>query len=306
MAQVGPASMASTRPVEAMRASLIDWGAILAGALTAAALSFVFLTFGAAIGLSVVSPWPSSGVSARTFSALAVFWTLVQQIGAFLAGGYIAGRMRAGWAELNADEVEFRDGLHGALVWALGICIGAALLLATAGAATRAATDLASKVMSVAALNTDPLAYYTDTLLRPGPARPAAGGGVAQTPARVEPVAPETRAEITRVVARSIANGSLSDPDKSYLATIVAQRSGLPQAEAEKRVTDTYAEANRVIREAANKARRTAVLGGLITGISLMISLAAAWWAAQRGGHHRDNSVPATLVFFGSSLRRPW
>ena len=306
MAQVGPASMASARPVEAMRASFIDWGAILAGALTAAALSFVFLTFGAAIGLSVVSPWPSSGVSARTFSALAVFWTLVQQIGAFLAGGYIAGRMRAGWAELNADEVEFRDGLHGALVWALGICIGAALLLATAGAATRAATDLTSKAMSIAGLNTDPLAYYTDTLLRPGPARPAAGGGVAQTPARVEPVAPETRAEITRVVARSIANGSLSDPDKSYLATIVAQRSGLPQAEAEKRVTDTYAEANRVLREAANKARRTAVLGGLITGISLMISLAAAWWAAQRGGHHRDNSVPATLVFFGSSLRRPW
>ena len=136
MAQVGPASMASYTSSKPSPRSFIDWGAILAGALTAAALSFVLLTFGAAIGLSVVSPWPSSGVSARTFSALAVFWTLVQQIGAFLAGGYIAGRMRAGWAELNADEVEFRDGLHGALVWALGIRIGAALLLATAGAPT--------------------------------------------------------------------------------------------------------------------------------------------------------------------------
>ena len=211
MAQVGPASMASARPVEAMRASFIDWGAILAGALTAAALSFVFLTFGAAIGLSVVSPWPSSGVSARTFSALAVFWTLVQQIGAFLAGGYIAGRMRAGWAELNADEVEFRDGLHGALVWALGICIGAALLLATAGAATRAATDLTSKAMSIAGLNTDPLAYYR-SLLRG--TRPAAGGGVAQTPARVEPVAPETRAETPRCCPFH-RQRPLSDPDRA-------------------------------------------------------------------------------------------
>jgi hypothetical protein len=297
--------MASARTADVARASFVEWGPILAGALTAAALSFVFLTFGAAIGLSVVSPWPSSGVSAGTFSALAVFWTLVQQIAAFLAGGYIAGRLRSRWAELNADEIEFRDGLHGALVWALGICIGAALLLATAGAATRAASDLATKAMSVAALNTDPLAYYTDTLLRPGPARAAAGGG-AQTPARVEPVSPETRVELTRIVGRSIANNSLSDPDKTYLASVVSQRTGLPQAEAEKRVADTYAEANRTIRETANKARRTAVLGGLITGISLIISLAAAWWAAQRGGHHRDTSVPATLVFFGSSLRRPW
>ena len=36
MAQVGPASMASARPVEAMRASFIDWGAILAGAAVSA------------------------------------------------------------------------------------------------------------------------------------------------------------------------------------------------------------------------------------------------------------------------------
>jgi hypothetical protein len=306
MVQVGSTSVAAARPGTAADTSFVEWGAVFAGALTAAALSFVFLTFGAAIGLSVVSPWPSSGVSARTFSALAIFWTVAQQIGAFLAGGYVAGRMRARWAELNSDEVEFRDGMHGALVWALGIVIGAMLVFAAAGTATRVATDAVAKAASVAALNTDPLAYYTDALLRPGATRPATPGGAAQTPARVEPVSPETKAELTRIVSRSIANGSLADADKTYLATVVSQRTGLPQAEAEKRVTDTYAEANRAVRDAANKARRTAVLGGLVTGISLLLSLAAAWWAAQRGGHHRDNQVPATLVFYGSSLRRPW
>jgi hypothetical protein len=305
MVQVGPGSVAAARPGTAAGASFVEWGAVFAGALTAAALSFVLLTFGAAIGLSMVSPWPASGVSARTFSALAVFWTVAQQIGAFLAGGYIAGRMRARWAELNADEIEFRDGMHGALVWALGIVIGAMLIFTAAGAATRVATEAVTKAASVAALNADPLAYYTDALLRPGSARPATGPAV-QTAGRVEPIAPETKAELTRIVSRSIANGSLADADKTYLAAVVAQRTGLPQAEAEKRVTDTYAEANRAVRDAANKARRTAVLGGLVTGISLLISLAAAWWAAQRGGHHRDNQVPATLVFFGSSLRRPW
>ena len=100
-----------------------------------------------------------------------MFWTVAQQIGAFLAGGYVAGRMRARWAELNADEVEFRDGMHGALVWSLGIVIGAALLLATAGATARVATDAAAKVASAASMNADPLAYYTDTLLRPGPGK---------------------------------------------------------------------------------------------------------------------------------------
>lgn len=303
MGQVGPASTAVTRPAAVAGVSFIEWGAVLAGALTAAALSFVLLAFGATIGLSVVSPWPSSGVSSKTFSALAVFWTVAQQIGAFLVGGYVAGRMRARFAELNADEVEFRDGMHGALVWSLGIVIGSALLLATAGATARVATEAAAKVASAASMTADPLAYYTDTLLRPAPARPATAGAP-QTPARVEPAAPETKSELTRIVSRSIANGSLADTDKAYLASVVAQRTGLPQAEAEKRVTDIYTEANRAVRDAANKARRAAVIGGLITGVSLLLSLAAAWWAAQRGGHHRDNSIPATLVFRGSSLRR--
>ena len=127
MVQVGPASATQTG------FRFVDWGAVIAGAVMAAALSFVFLTFGGAIGLSTVSPWPNSGVSAKTATSLAVFWTLAQQIGAFMIGGYIAGRLRARWAEANEDETEFRDGLHGALVWALGITIGAMLLFGNSG-----------------------------------------------------------------------------------------------------------------------------------------------------------------------------
>jgi len=123
----------------------IEWGAVIAGAVMAAALSFVFLTFGTAIGLTTVSPWPNSGVSAKTAASLAIFWTLAQQIGAFMIGGYIAGRLRARWAEANEDETEFRDGLHGALVWAVGITIGAMLLFATAGAVARVGADVVGK-----------------------------------------------------------------------------------------------------------------------------------------------------------------
>jgi arylsulfatase A-like enzyme len=56
-------------------------------------------------------------------------------------------------------------------------------------------------------------------------------------------------------------------------------------------------------REAADKARRAGVLTGFVTAASLILSLGAAWWAGLRGGHHRDNSIPARFVF-GDQRRR--
>lgn len=299
MVQVGPASTAQTG------FSFVEWGAVIAGALLAAALSFVFLTFGAAIGLTTISPWPNSGVSGKTAASLAVFWTLAQQIGALLIGGYVAGRLRTRWAEANADETEFRDGLHGALVWALAVTIGAAFFFATAGAVARAGADVVGRTATATANNADTIVYYADAMMRPA-ARPAAGQGAqgAATPARVDALPQETRAEIGRIVGRSLATGSLADGDRSYLATVVAQRTGLPQAEAERRVNETIAEANRTTREAADKARRAAILGGLVTAISLLVSLAAAWWAAQKGGNHRDNRLPARFPYGPAITRR--
>ena len=136
----------------------------------AAGLSFVLLTFGAGVGLSLTSPWTGYGATSKTVTSLAVFWTLAQQIGAFLVGGYIAGRMRSRWSEPNADEVEFRDGLHGGLVWAVGVVIGAMLVLSTAGSIARTGTEFAGKAASVIVANSEPLAYQIDTLLRPAPA----------------------------------------------------------------------------------------------------------------------------------------
>ena len=98
MTHVGPAPASSSTAV-VPGTSFVEWGAVLAGAVLAAAISFVLLTFGAAIGLSATSPWPNSGVSAKVLASIAVFWAMVQQIGAFMAGGYVAGRMRSRWHE---------------------------------------------------------------------------------------------------------------------------------------------------------------------------------------------------------------
>ncbi len=297
MTHVGPAPAAPTAVATPVRASYLEWGPIVAGALLAAALSFVLLTFGAAIGLSATSPWPNSGLSAKFIAGAAVFWTLAQQIGAFMAGGYIAGRMRTRWSDAAQDEVEFRDGLHGALVWAAGIVVGAALLMATTGAVARTGAQVAGQAaVTMAGSSVNPMDTVMDTMLRPAPPPAPAG-----QPARAgqQPVATEgPRATIGRILATSVAEGNLSNENRTYLAQLVSQQTGLSQQEAETRVTTAVT----ATREAADKARRAAVATGLVTAISLLISFAAAWWAALKGGQHRDNAVPAAFEF---ARRRP-
>jgi hypothetical protein len=295
MTQVGTPLAART---ETVNPSFVEWSAVLAGAVLAAALSFVFLTFGAAIGLSATSPWPNSGVSVKVVASLAIFWALAQQIGSLMAGGYVAGRMRTRWYEAG-HEAEFRDGLHGGLVWAVGVLISAFLVFATAGLAARTAADLAGK----AASSGDAMDVVIDTMLRPttaqaGPPPAPAGAAAPRRAASNAHMGDETRAEISRILAASVTKGSLSTENRTYLAQLVAQRTGLSQQEAERRVDAAVTAA----REAADKARRAAALTGFVTAAGLILSFGAAWWAALKGGQHRDTSIPARFHF---GPRRP-
>jgi hypothetical protein len=305
MTHVGAAPVAAGSTA---RSSFVEWGAVLAGAVLAAALSFVLLAFGASIGLSAASPWPGSGASTKTIASLAIFWALAQQIGAFMAGGYVAGRMRARWLETPQHEVEFRDGLHGGLVWAVGVVIGAALFMATAGAATGTGAEIAGRsAASATASMADPMDLVLDTMLRPtvvaqaAPTPPPAGAAGAAAAARPRAAAfgEDSRAEVGRIIASSVANRGMTEPNRAYLVQLVAQRTGLPQAEAERRVNEAFMAA----REAVDKARRATVLTGFVTAAALVLSFGAAWWAALKGGQHRDNSVPARFEF-GSRQRR--
>jgi hypothetical protein len=122
----------------------------------------------------------------------------------------------------------------------------------------------------------------------PGPARPRAAA-----------TGDDTRAEMSRLLLSAVATGSLSGESRAYLVQIVAQRAGIPQQEAERRVDQAFNAA----REAADKARRAAILTGFVTAASLVLSLGAAWWAAMKGGNHRDHSIPARFEF-GDARRR--
>ncbi len=112
--------------VDDSNSSGVSWGAVIAGAFVAAALSLALLALGTGIGMSSISPWANSGASAAKVSGGAIVWFVAMQLIAFSIGGYLAGRLRTKWVNIHTHEVYFRDTAHGFLVWAVGTVITAA------------------------------------------------------------------------------------------------------------------------------------------------------------------------------------
>lgn len=271
--------------------SYVEWGAVFAGALAASAISFVLLTAGAAIGLSLVSPYESE-LYGRLAASVAVFWAIAVPILSFLVGGYIAGRMRSAWDAAASDEVQFRDGMHGLLVWSLSIVAGGLLAFLAASTAVHTGAQVAATATRDRAAVVAPA---VDTLFGAsvavgGPASAGESQGAAPGATVLDT---DARAAVSRTLVSAAAADQLSPSQKQTLARIVAERTGLSQAEAEKRVDQAYADA----KEALETARKATVLSALGTVSALLIGLIAAWYAAQRGGHHRDNNIPARLVW---------
>lgn len=253
----------------------ISWGAVIAGAIAASALTFVLITFGAAIGLAIASPsatWRDTSVALALLSGL---WLLLTAIASFALGGYLAGRLRATGESTTADEVELRDGLHGLLVWGLAILIGAALAL---GLARTAAAPATGNVLAPTASTAEPLlAFELDRLFR---ADRRAG----------EAVEPDVRAQAARIITTSLGHADMAAEDRAYLVRLVMARTGLAQPDAERRVTEVIAQARRAIR----RARANAVILAFMAAASLLAGAAVAWFAAGFGGRHRDGeAVPA-------------
>ena len=61
-----------------------------------------------------------------------------------------------------------------------------------------------------------------------------------------------SHAEIGRILATDLSSGTMPAADKTYVAQVVAARTGLSQADAEKRVTDVFDEAQNAKQKAAD------------------------------------------------------
>lgn len=247
----------------------IEWSPIIAGTVVAMAVSFVLLTFGSAVGLSAVSPWTSTRGSVTAVGMGAAFWLILVNIWAFALGGYLAGRMRHRHSGASEAEVHFRDGTHGAVMWATAVTVGA--VIAAMVATSLAKGGLEAAASAARASGSDPVSIAADTLLRTS----------AKTPnARPEDV----RSDVSSLLTRSVGRGELAAADRAYLVDVVATRSGIPAAEAEKRVDATIAQ----MKTAADRARKAAVVMAFVTAATLLLGVLAAWWGAITGGQHRD------------------
>jgi hypothetical protein len=109
----------------------VSWAAVAAGAIATAALTLLFVSFGAGLGLSAISPWSDSGVSASTFKVGAGIYLIIIGVMSSAVGGYLAGRLRTKWIGAHTNEVFFRDTAHGFLAWAFATLISATALVPT-------------------------------------------------------------------------------------------------------------------------------------------------------------------------------
>jgi hypothetical protein len=254
----------------------VSWPAVVAGAVVSCALTLVVLAFGLGLGLSVVSPWSGAGVSATTFKVGTGLYMIVVAMLASSIGGYLAGRLRSGWAGVHTDEVYFRDTAHGFIAWALATVLGAVLLASPASSLIGGAAGGLAQGASANARQSGSMDGYTDALLRsdnPGTANNA----------NVQ----ESRGEVTRLLVSDFrAGGDLKPADRGYVAKLVAARTGLSQADADKRVNEVVTQAKADL-DATRKA--TAQLAFWLTA-SLLVGAFCASLAATEGGGLRDGT----------------
>jgi hypothetical protein len=286
-----------------------SWGAILAGAVVAVSLSLILVTLGAGLGFAAISPWSERGLSASGFTVASTIWLIVTQWLSAAVGGYLAGRLRQRWLATHTHEVFFRDTAHGLVTWAVATLFVAGLVVSSLadvmGGGARAVGGMAAAGGQGAAAMTHrdmpgfhgPMggseasggsngAYNLDKLFRSnasGTSAPNSGGS--------DPHATDAHGEVLHITAAAASNGTVSDEDRAYLASLVAAKTGVPAEDAQKRV-DAYIQsvndATVKAKAAADQARKAAAQAALYTALALLIGAFIASVSAAIGGRLRD------------------
>ncbi len=156
------------------------------------------------------------------------------------------------------------------------------------GVASATAVTGSSMIKSDA--NSGSLGYLIDSMFRRN-VSPSAGSAKGEA---VLNQAPEASV-ITRIFITTLRAASLPAEDVRYIGGVVSYRTGLTQQEAEKRVNDTFArvqtmlrETETAAREAADAARKASAYAALWLFVSLLIGAFVASFAATIGGRQRD------------------
>jgi len=301
----------SDREMSGSPTSAVSWGAIAAGAAAGASLSLILLILGVGLGLSSVSPWSREGISAASFGVSTIVWLMLTQLLASAMGGYLAGRLRTKWMDTQTDEIYFRDTAHGFLAWAVASLATAALLTSVIGSILSGGLQAGASVVGgiantanvaagasgkMASEDGGPLTYFVDSLFRQDGNAEAARSTGAKRPAEAsERTMTKEASEVGHIFMNVSRSDSLPPEDIRYVGKLVAQRTGVSQQDAEKRVTDIYARAQAklhdaevIAKETTDKARKSSAYAALWIFVSLLSGAFVASLAATYGGRQRD------------------
>jgi hypothetical protein len=297
MADTSPRPVAAAVPAAAdvPDRTYADWPAIFAGAVLATAIAFLLTSFGSAIGLSLVHL--IDGERSAIWAAIAVgLWVLWVAVSSFMAGAYVTGRLRRRLNDATPHEVDIRDGIHGLVMWGVAALLGAVMTFASlsglAGAGAAAVSAAGSAAASVVEGVADNSGVIVDRLFRGEDGRVAVPSGM--------------REEVGRLLADS--PDGVAEDDQAYLAGLVAERTGLPEEEANARIAalnEELAAAAQAAEDAAKLAQRVGVISAFLIAVSLLVGAAGAWWAAGVGGRHRDEGLDLGRMWFTHRVRRP-
>jgi hypothetical protein len=265
----------------------VSWAAVAAGAVSAAAFALLLIAFGAGLGLSAISPWNDSGVSASTFKTGTGIYLVIVAVMSSAVGGYLAARLRTRWVGVHTHEVFFRDTAHGFLAWAFATLLSATALSSAAAYLANGTTAAVSGAASQATESVNPADIYVDKLFRMSPAAQPAPASSPNSATTSNANFDQSKAEVARLWTSDFHESyDLSTADKTYVAQIVAARTSLSQADVEKRVNDVIAEA----KTAADNARRGAAKLSFWLTAAMLFGAFAASLAAVEGGALRDGT----------------
>jgi hypothetical protein len=262
-----------TAPVASDTALSIQWSAIIAGAIGAAALAFVLHTFAGAIGLSISSAAPTWRDTSWALVLMSGLYLVLMALASYGFGAYLAARLRAPVAG-GAEGVEFSDGMHGLIVWALATLLTGLIAVAAIQAVPRlAAPSGTSSGTSASVAGENIIAYDLDRLFRSE-----------RRPQGVDANISYPRSEAARILLTASSHRGMQAEDRAYLVRLVSAVTGLAPPDAERRVADVITRAN----ENIARARATVVILGFMVGAAALLGAVAAWFAACAGGRQRD------------------
>ena len=283
MNETGDVSVPASSAVQAGSANpYIRWSPSFGGGLIAAAVFFVLITFATAVGLAVSSLSPTWRDTSVSLVVLSGAWVVLTAVGSFALGGYVAGRTRSTWPA-SPDEVHFRDGLHGLLVWSIAVILGAGLawMSATTINQSTSKNNFSTSNTTASASATEPsfLTFELDRLF--------------WSDNRQQTNNPEARAEAGRILETGLGRKDMAKDDHDHLVSLVSAQTGLSPSDADHRVAQIVSES----RNAAAKARQSAVIIAFTVAAALAAGAAAAWGSAVVGGRHRDENVAPSMRF---------